>query len=176
MMDLGAMICRPKAPLCDRCPLAPWCRARTLGSAEAYPRRAAKAERPHRHGVAYRLLANGSVALVRRPPKGLLGGMLGLPTSVWRAAPFEATEALAHAPAAASWRLAGAVEHVFTHFSLSLVIYEGRTEVAAPGFEWTPLAEAAAITPSVFAKALRGVIDASVREPSPPGSSRAARR
>src|SRR5690606_38955545 len=28
MMDLGAMICRPKGPLCERCPVAAWCEAR----------------------------------------------------------------------------------------------------------------------------------------------------
>ncbi len=27
LMDLGATICRPKAPLCDRCPISAWCAA-----------------------------------------------------------------------------------------------------------------------------------------------------
>ena len=84
LMDLGAMVCRPKAPLCDRCPLAPECLARAGGAPETYPRKTAKAERPHRYGVAYVLTRGDEVALVRRPPKGLLGGMLALPTSDWR--------------------------------------------------------------------------------------------
>ncbi|MEO7665230.1 MAG: A/G-specific adenine glycosylase, partial [Candidatus Limnocylindrales bacterium] len=34
LMDLGATICRPRAPRCDRCPARPWCRAVANGSAE----------------------------------------------------------------------------------------------------------------------------------------------
>jgi A/G-specific adenine glycosylase len=95
------------------------------------------------------------VALVRRPPKGLLGGMLGLPTTPWRAAPWTRAEALAHAPPATGWRPAGEVEHVFTHFSLTLAVWEAHGEAADPDYVWTPLAEALQSTPSVFAKALR---------------------
>src|SRR6185437_14259090 len=43
LMDLGATICRPKAPLCDRCPVAAHCAALATGATDAYPRRTAKA-------------------------------------------------------------------------------------------------------------------------------------
>ncbi|MCW5760921.1 MAG: A/G-specific adenine glycosylase, partial [Phenylobacterium sp.] len=114
LMDLGATVCRPKAPLCDRCPIAEHCAGLATGAPEAYPRKAAKAERPHRHGVAYVLTRGDQVALVRRPPQGLLGGMLALPTSAWRAARWTDAEALAAAPADAPWRGVGEVEHGFT--------------------------------------------------------------
>ncbi|MGC1303357.1 MAG: A/G-specific adenine glycosylase, partial [Caulobacteraceae bacterium] len=42
-MDLGAVICRPKAPLCDRCPVARFCAGRAGGAPETYPRKRAKA-------------------------------------------------------------------------------------------------------------------------------------
>jgi len=155
MMDLGATVCRPGAPLCERCPLSDACLARP--APEGFPRKAAKAPRPHRYGVIYRLTHAGSVGLVRRPPKGLLGGMLGLPTTEWRAAPWTAAEALAEAPLAGDWRAAGSVEHVFTHFSLSLMIFEAPAGARAEWLTWTPLPQAAAQTPSVFAKALRGL-------------------
>ncbi|MGH7023928.1 MAG: A/G-specific adenine glycosylase [Caulobacteraceae bacterium] len=155
MMDLGATICRPGAPLCDRCPLAADCQARADGAPETYPRRTAKPKRPHRHGVAYRLVHAGSVGLVSRPPRGLLGGMLGLPTTPWRAAPWTRAEAVASAPLPADWRGAGEIEHVFTHFSLTLDVYEARVDAPEAGFRWMPLTEALASTPSVFAKALR---------------------
>ena len=44
LMDLGAAVCRPKAPLCDRCPLAADCQARTQAP-ESYPRRATRTDR-----------------------------------------------------------------------------------------------------------------------------------
>ena len=44
-----------------------------------YPVKAPKAARPRREGIAYWLEHDGNVLLVRRPAKGLLGGMLALP-------------------------------------------------------------------------------------------------
>jgi len=152
MMDLGAMVCTPSSPDCLICPAADVCQARATGAPEAYPRRDAKPDRPQRYGAAYVLTAGDRVALVRRPAKGLLGGMLGLPTSDWRAAPWSDAEALAAAPIAAAWKPAGAIRHVFTHFSLDLRVLRAEGEWA--GAIWSPRAELEAM-PSVFLKAAR---------------------
>jgi A/G-specific adenine glycosylase len=151
-LDLGATICRPKAPLCDRCPVAQACAARAGGEPDAYPRKTPKAERPHRFGVAYVLTRGSKIALVRRPPKGLLGGMLALPTSDWRSARWSEAEALAAAPAEAAWRGVGEVEHVFTHFSLTLQLL--RAEGEAQDVIWSPRRDLDAL-PSVFLKAAK---------------------
>jgi A/G-specific adenine glycosylase len=37
MMELGATVCTPTRPACDRCPVADWCRARALGAQEELP-------------------------------------------------------------------------------------------------------------------------------------------
>ena len=152
LMDLGATVCRPKAPLCDRCPISAWCAALRSGAPETYPRKSRKADRPRRHGVAYVLTRGDAVALVRRPPKGLLGGMLGLPTSDWRSTPFSDPEAVAAAPLDAAWRDLGAVEHVFTHFALTLRVFAA--EGGEGDFVWTPR-EGLSALPSVFLKAAR---------------------
>jgi A/G-specific adenine glycosylase len=157
LMDLGATICKPKGPLCDRCPVSAWCEAFKGGAPETYPRKTKKADRPRRHGVAYVLTRGDQVALVRRPPKGLLGGMLGLPTSEWRATPYEDAEAKAAAPVVAAWRDLGAVEHVFTHFSLTLRVFAAAKDEnggAGGDFVWTPR-EGLSALPSVFLKAAR---------------------
>ena len=146
LMDLGAVVCRPRAPLCDRCPLREDCRAHAAGDPEDFPGRAARKERPRRHGAAFVVRRGANVGLVRRPPKGLLGGMLALPTTDW-------TAAAPPPPPAGAWRPLGDVEHVFTHFALTLRAYEG---AAWDGdLIWTPAAEAQAAMPSVFAKVLR---------------------
>jgi A/G-specific adenine glycosylase len=152
LMDLGATVCRPKAPLCDRCPVAEHCAGLATGAPETYPRRTAKAERPHRYGVAYVLTRGDEVALVRRPPSGLLGGMLALPTSDWRASRWSDAEALAAAPANLPWRGVGEVEHGFTHFTLTLQLL--RAEGGADGVIWTPRRGLEAL-PSVFLKAAK---------------------
>ena len=150
LMDLGATVCRPKAPLCGRCPVRGHCAAYATGVLEGYPRRAKRAERPRRHGVAYRIERDGAVALVRRPETGLLGGMLGLPTTAWRAEPWSWAEAVEAAPATADWRELGRVEHVFTHFALTLTVLAGEGEPPA-GALW---ADSAAGLPSVFRRAV----------------------
>jgi A/G-specific adenine glycosylase len=154
LMDLGATICRPKAPLCERCPLAGVCRARAADRAQAYPRRAPKAERPHRHGAAFLMVDGDRIALVRRPPKGLLGGMLALPTSEWRAARWSAEEVRAIAPGDGPWRQVGQIEHVFTHFALTLQVWRAQGVSSDRQLIWATEPDLAAL-PSVFLKAAR---------------------
>jgi A/G-specific adenine glycosylase len=151
LMDLGSTICRPKAPLCGRCPVRVHCAAYASGAPEGYPRRTGRAERPRRYGVVYLIRRGGQVAVVRRPDRGLLGGMLGLPTSDWRGEPFSIEEAIALAPATAAWVDLGSVEHVFTHFALTLRVL--RTEAPSDlDVLWTDDLQA---LPSVFLKAAR---------------------
>lgn len=153
LMDLGATVCRPRSPLCGDCPLTTWCAGYRSGQPERYPLKTKKADRPRRRGFAWVLRdASGRVALVRRPDKGLLGGMLGLPTSDWSATPEAAP------PVSADWRDAGAVEHVFTHFALTLDVKAGQ---GGGDFVWTPPEEALKALPTVFRKALERGLGAS---------------
>jgi A/G-specific adenine glycosylase len=124
MMDLGATICRPKKPLCRACPLADDCLAFASGTPELFPAPKVKRERPHRHGVAYWTERNGAVWLVRRPAKGLLGGMAALPGPEWgERRPSENGFATVH--------------HGFTHFTLDLQLV-ARNEPLGEGW-WQPL-------------------------------------
>ena len=143
MMDLGATICTPRNPACGLCPVRSWCSACAEGEPERYPLKAPKAARPHRHGTAYWLEHDGEVLLVRRPAKGLLGGMLALPEEP---------------PAGADWEEAGAVEHVFTHFSLTMRLRCAQSEDRPEGI-WQPAETIAnAGLPTLFAKlAARGL-------------------
>jgi len=143
MMDLGSAICTPRAPDCPRCPLREGCRARALGTPDRYPLKAKKVPKPRREGLAYWLEHDGQVLLVRRPPSGLLGGMLALPTEA--------------EPAEAKWREAGAVEHVFTHFALTMRLMCAVAESKQDGLWWPVDRLAEAGLPTLFAKlAARG--------------------
>lgn len=127
LFDLGATLCTPGTPACALCPWFEPCEARRRGIAPELPRKAPKAARPSRFGAHFWLMdAAGRVLLRRRPPKGLLGGMLELPGTPWRAEPWGREEALAHAPMAAEWHLTGHAEHGFTHFELCMDVYAAR--------------------------------------------------
>jgi A/G-specific adenine glycosylase len=151
LMDLGAIVCTPRSPKCGDCPWRGDCAAHAAGAPETYPRRAAKAERPRRYGVAFRIERDGQLWLVRRPDKGLLGGMAALPTTEWRARTWPRAEALRHAPLVTDWKKRGAVEHIFTHFALTLDVYSA--EGAPPNDGWWGDASA---LPTVFKKAALG--------------------
>ncbi|HXI86062.1 MAG TPA: A/G-specific adenine glycosylase [Parvularculaceae bacterium] len=125
LMDLGAGVCTPRAPNCAGCPLSRHCRAFASGAPEDFPRRAPKKQKPTRYGASFALFdRNGRVLVERRPEKGLLGGMLGLPGTPW-ASDKPNGEARDAAPGRATWRHAGLARHSFTHFHLELEVYAG---------------------------------------------------
>jgi A/G-specific adenine glycosylase len=146
LMDLGASICTPKKPACALCPLDADCASQARGDQETFPRKAAKKTGALRRGAAF-VVRRGEEILVRtRPEKGLLGGMIEVPTSQWLAAQDDKA-ALMQAPVVegiARWhRKAGVVTHVFTHFPLELVVYEAKVPArtrALKGMRWVPIA------------------------------------
>jgi A/G-specific adenine glycosylase len=158
MMDLGATVCLPRAPRCGLCPLAGDCAGRAAGIAETLPRRADKVPRPTRRGIAFWIEGpDGAVLMRRRPKSGLLGGMLELPTTDWREAPWPPEEAWATAPVAGKWRpLPGLVRHTFTHFHLELAIWAGSpTDAGEADGDWIPAQDLAALPlPTVMRKAV----------------------
>jgi A/G-specific adenine glycosylase len=125
LMDLGAAVCRSKQPLCPSCPLNADCAALRAGDPDGFPAKRQRKPRPHRYGVAWWIERDGHVWLVRRPSRGLLGGMAALPGGDWTDAPQPRLNALA------------TVRHVFTHFSLDLAI-EARSHPVGEGW-WQPL-------------------------------------
>ena len=146
LMDLGAIICTPKSPNCLICPLRTLCRGQQEGAPERYPIKPKKVPKPVRYGHVFVLVgANQTVLTERRPERGLLGGMLGLPTSQWA---DEMPQP--QFPSEASWEAMGEVRHVFTHFALTLNVWRAQDEGA-----YKPLAEVAEGLPSVFSKALK---------------------
>lgn len=125
VMDLGATICTPRRPACALCPWSEPCEGRRQGVAETLPRKAAKAEKPVRRGAAFVMLrqGDGALALRKRPPKGLLGGMAEVPGTVW-STDFAEEMALSSAPVTARWhKHAGVATHTFTHFHLEVTVY-----------------------------------------------------
>ncbi len=144
MMDLGASVCTPRRPRCLLCPWVAHCRAHALGRAEEFPVRAARAGKPLRRGVAFWVVReDGAVLLRRRPEEGLLGGMVEVPSTAWREAPWTRAEAERAAPLNARWRrLDGIVRHGFTHFDLELEVMTAAVPSPAAaglaGAIWSP--------------------------------------
>ena len=145
LMDLGATVCRPKQPRCDVCPLKADCAAHAGGNPQDYPAPRLRKPRPHRYGVAWWIERDEHVWLVRRPAKGLLGGMAALPGSEWTETPAGREQQLV------------SVHHVFTHFSLDLAVEVGG-EPVDEGW-WQPIHRLhEAGLPSLYLKAIEAVV------------------
>ncbi|MEM1202018.1 MAG: A/G-specific adenine glycosylase [Acidobacteriota bacterium] len=128
-MELGATVCRPKAPKCLLCPLGAGCLGK--GDAERYPppRKRRKVERVELAVAVVR--EEGRLLLFRRPEGGvdLMPGLWELPT-----VPLEGGEALSDRLAGrygGSWTLEATkerVRHGITHRSITLHLYLGAVE------------------------------------------------
>jgi A/G-specific adenine glycosylase len=79
LMDLGALICKPRAPDCPSCPLARYCLARRRGTQEQLPVRPPRRSIPDRLAVAAVWEENGKLLIRRNPSGGLLAGLWGFP-------------------------------------------------------------------------------------------------
>ena len=167
MMDLGATVCVPRNPRCVICPLMAGCKARKQGLAEELPRRAPKALKPTRRGLAFVLARrDGAILLRKRPEKGLLGGMDEVPSSAWREGRFVEAAALGEAPVPARWQvMEGLVRHTFTHFHLELAVARATATTArlgeqVAGASWCPLDR---LTERALPTVMRKVIAHAVR-------------
>ena len=172
MMDLGATVCRVRSPRCGLCPLADHCAARAAGTAESLPRRSPKPERPLRRAVAFWAVnPDGAVLLRRRPEKGLLGGMMELPSTAWRTAAWEAAEALGQAPFAATWsELPGVVRHTFTHFQLEARVWAARAgdDAMTASGRWVAIDDLGSqALPSVMRKLVRHALEGAAGQALP---------
>ncbi|MGZ5037768.1 MAG: A/G-specific adenine glycosylase [Usitatibacter sp.] len=119
MMDLGADVCLPRAPLCLLCPVSADCVARLENRVDELPGRRVRAPARRRSIAMLVVLSRGEVLLEKRPPSGIWGGLWSLPEAEAGASPREFL--------AREWGLEAArvdalepFEHAFTHYTLDV--------------------------------------------------------
>ncbi len=151
LMDLGAMVCVPRRPRCDVCPLGqPWCLAPTVpgtsgaalcvarqrGEQDRLPVRAKRKAVPH-YDIAVGLIwRKGRVLIDRRKPEGLLGGLWEFPggkrrwgESLKAALRREVREELVVGVRVG--RPFMKVRHAYSHFRITIHVFECRLSAPA---------------------------------------------
>jgi A/G-specific adenine glycosylase len=132
LMDLGNLVCTPRAPRCPDCPLARHCRGRQDGTAEEIPFKARRKPLPH-HDIVVAVIedAEGRVLIVRRPDGGLLGGLWAFPGG--KREEGETLEAALAREVAGDLGVGisvggkiGVVRHSYTHYRVTLHAYRCR--------------------------------------------------
>jgi len=132
LIELGAVLCTPRAPRCDACPLRRACVARREGLVARIPvpKRAAVRKRLHCATVVVTDEA-GRVLLERRPSSGLWAGLWQSPTLERLDRPPTRDEIRAHADVRSA-EPAGTLTHATTHRD---VRFEVLRACAAGGWE-----------------------------------------
>lgn len=75
LMELGATVCSPKSPACDRCPVAESCRAFAEGRVDQLPVIGPKTKPKSERIQSLVATKDGRVLLARRRANGLFGGL-----------------------------------------------------------------------------------------------------
>jgi A/G-specific adenine glycosylase len=150
MMELGALICTPKNPNCDVCPVATWCYARAQGLQNEIPFIAPKAQpTPVSDVCAFAQNSAGQVLMRRRPDNAIWWqGMWELPRTT-RQESESSEEALQRLALEVGLNMQAGEEltvirHGVTRYAITLTCFEAQIEIAAPNeaVKWCSFEEA----------------------------------
>jgi A/G-specific adenine glycosylase len=119
LMDLGAGVCTRTRPRCADCPLRRGCVARKRGLTDKLPAPRPRRALPHRETTMLVLQHAGEVLLEKRPAAGVWGGLWCFPEMPDRGALDEACR-MRFGAHVGSVDALPAIEHGFTHFSLTI--------------------------------------------------------
>jgi A/G-specific adenine glycosylase len=146
LMELGALICTPKQPKCDCCPVRSFCVAARDGLTDALPQLKPRPSVTRRRFVAF-VFSDREKFLVRQRPPDVVNGHL------WEFPNVERTRANGNSHRAhcrtlggdpASLRPLCRVEHSITRYRISLTAYRamaGKAAETLAGGQWLELAE-----------------------------------
>lgn len=134
MMELGALVCTPKNPQCEVCPLRATCQAEKTGTQKDYPVIPARKVLPERERDVLFIQNNeGQILLARHTGERLLDGFWELPT--------REDFPLPHIPL--KKKPCYTHHQTFTHFRQTLRIYTTRLTQNAPTLPenllWSPI-------------------------------------
>jgi A/G-specific adenine glycosylase len=144
VMELGALLCVPRRPDCERCPIARWCAARIEGKAEHFPVKAGKAKKQVVEqclGVAER---RGRILLKKRgADEARLAGFWELPL-------------LGEIPGAAPGKFLGEIRHHITYNEYRVSVVRVNVTKATENLRWVEIKDlAAAPVTTLTRKALK---------------------
>ncbi|MGE4169671.1 MAG: A/G-specific adenine glycosylase [Candidatus Margulisiibacteriota bacterium] len=172
MMEVGALICKPKNPLCEQCPLQPNCYAAAHQATQTLPVKTPLPKTPHHHIGVGVLWHDGKLLISKRKESQMLGGLWEFPGGKQ-----EENESIAETIVRefkeetdltiAVGQPVAVVKHAYTHFKITLHAFHCSLVSGTPkalssdGLRWI-LPEELKTLP--FPKANQRVIEALLNE------------
>ena len=127
LMELGALVCRPRAPACAECPVRPGCRGHAAGIAAELPRRGEGRPTVMERRIVALVEASDRVLLFRNAEDAdLLAGLWELPSVIRAGRARRGWETALGHRFGGRWRLrsrVGTVRHAITHRRIDLSVH-----------------------------------------------------
>ncbi len=169
IIELGALVCKPKNPNCHICPIRAYCKAFENSLIDCIPNKPKKIKQISLRVPVFIIEDRGQVLFVKRSLKGLLSGLYGLPMIEVDTPEGKELEALKdyfldnfdyEVDGDVKIKKCGEIKHVFSHrvwyeqvYCLSLMHLRERTEIVEyPISKWSRVDEIS--IPTAFRKAL----------------------
>ena len=152
MMELGALVCKPRNPACAACPLNKSCLAYQSRQVRDFPKRMKRMATPQYHIAVGVVFKNNRVLITQRKPDGLLGGLWEFPGGKIRdgesaeAACIREIKEEANLTVEIDHHLTR-VKHAYTHFKIIMEVFcckyvSGRVYLRGPvAFRWIRIDE-----------------------------------
>ena len=168
MMDLGATVCVPGTPDCDRCPLREFCRACAEGNADTLPN-LPQAKPPREIAYDLLILRRGDQVLLRRRTEKMLQGLWCFPLLEGSRSPEELETFLQQKMRlpVQNLREAGEAKHVFTHQVWRMKIHTAellRDAPAPEGYSWIPAEKVPDVPMPTAMKIPRTILEKNVKQ------------
>jgi A/G-specific adenine glycosylase len=142
LMELGALVCTPREPRCDVCPLATLCAARSTGRERELPVKAPKRDVPEVLLVSLVVRdAEGRILFMKQTDSAAYGGLWGPPTVAAATLPAGIDKLRAMGVHAADLAVCGVTKHVLSHRRLRVTVVRATSAPSSgPGvptaFQW----------------------------------------
>ncbi len=152
IMELGSLICKPRKPLCEKCPISEFCLALKHSKQASYPIKHPVKPRPHHLIVVGIVWYHGKILITRRPENVMLGGLWEFPggkvkekESLEQAVQREIQEEMG-VEVQVGEKIA-CIKHGYTHFKITLCAFHceylsGKIQaLASSEWKWISLEE-----------------------------------
>ena len=152
LMDLGRVICTPKNPSCEICPLKKVCLSAGADDVESFPVKEKRKPLPHYHIVIGLIQKGQDVLIQKRPTEGLLGGLWEFPGGKIEVGESGEKALLREIREETGLNVdlgekIGTINHAYTHFKITMSAWfctwingEAQTHASSTN-KWIPLAE-----------------------------------
>jgi A/G-specific adenine glycosylase len=128
MMELGAMVCKPGKPMCEKCPLRKGCYAYNTNTIGKFPVKSPRAKVPEYKVSIAVIRDNNKIYIQKRPSGGHLGGMWEFPggKARKRETPEQALQRECQEELNAEVEIVAELKtlrHVYSHFKILLSVF-----------------------------------------------------